>query len=169
MAEMTSMLEANERFADGFDAAGLPIPPKRAVAVLTCIDARLHPEGFLGLELGDAHVVRNAGGRATDDAIRSLVISSWLLGTREFVVIHHTGCGMMAFTDDVLQQMIKDANGEDVSDMRFETFSDLEGSVVEDVDRLRNLAILPEGVTVSGLVYDVDSGRLREVAPVEPG
>jgi carbonic anhydrase len=169
MAEMTSMLEANERFAAGFDAAGLPLPPKRPVAVLTCIDARLHPELFLGLGIGDAHVVRNAGGRATDDAIRSLVISSWLLGTREFVVIHHTGCGMMAFTDDVLQGMIKDATGQDVSDMTFETFSDLDTSVVEDVERLRSLAILPEGVTVSGYVYDVDSGRLREVAPVESG
>jgi carbonic anhydrase len=169
MAEMTSMLEANERFAEGFDAAGLPMPPKRPIAVLTCIDARLHPEEFLGFEIGDAHVVRNASGRATDDAVRSLVISSWLLGTREFVVIHHTGCGMMAFTDDVLQGMIEDATGEDVSGMRFETFSDLDESVAGDVGRLRSLAILPEGVTVAGYVYDVDSGRLREVVPVGSG
>lgn len=95
VTELPKLLEANRAFAEGFDKGDLPMPPARPVAVLTCIDARLHPAKFLGLEIGDAHVVRNAGGRATDDALRSLMISSWLLGTRELVVIHHTDCGML--------------------------------------------------------------------------
>ena len=165
MSELPGLIEANGTFADGFTDGDKGLPPARPVAVLTCIDARLHPERFLGLSIGDAHVLRNAGGRATDDAIRSLVISSWLLGTREFVVIHHTDCGMTHFTDDVLQGMIKEETGEDVSQVEFLSFSDLDASVREDVERIGSLRILPEGVSVSGYVYDVNDGRLREVVP----
>src|SRR5436305_8969781 len=99
MSEVDRLREANASFAEGFDKGDLEIPPARPLAVLTCIDARLDPARFLGLDIGDAHVIRNAGGRATEDAIRSLLISSWLLGTREFAVIHHTDCGMTKFTD----------------------------------------------------------------------
>ena len=104
MAELKKLLDANERFASDFDKGKLPMPPARSVAVLACMDARLHPEKFLGLDIGDAHVIRNAGGRASDDAIRSLIISSKLLGTREFLVIHHTDCGMLTFSNDELRE-----------------------------------------------------------------
>jgi carbonic anhydrase len=165
MSEVDTILEANRAYAASFDGGALEIPPARPLLVLTCIDARLEPAEMLGLQVGDAHVLRNAGGRATDDAIRSALISSWLLGTREYVVIHHTDCGMTKFTDDVLHGMIRDATGVDVSDDEYLTFSDVEQSVREDVARLRDLKTLPEGVTVTGLVYDVRTGALREVEP----
>ena len=164
MSEISALLDANRSFAASFASGDLPMPPARPVAVVTCMDARLHPETFLGLDVGDAHVIRNAGGRASEDALRSLIISSWLLGTREFVVIHHTDCGMLTFTDDVLQQKVKESTGGDVSSFDFLTFSDLDQSVREDVERIRSLRDgLPEGVSVSGYVYDVRSGELREV------
>ena len=159
------MLDANRSYAESFKAGDLEIVPARPVVVLTCIDARLDPATILGLEIGDAHVIRNAGGRATDDAIRSATISSWLLGTREFVVIHHTNCGMTLFTDDVLHEKIREATGIDVSDEGYLSFEDPEDSLREDVARLRDLKTLPEGVTVSGLMYDVRTGELREVVP----
>ena len=165
MSELSKLLEANRAFASSFDQGDKQLPPARPVVVLTCIDARLHPEEFLGLKIGDAHVLRNAGGRASDDAIRSLIISSWLLGTREFVVIHHTDCGMTHFTDDVLQGLIKENTGEDVSHMEFLSFTDVDKSVRDDVERIRSLTTLPEGVTVSGYVYDVTDGTLGEVVP----
>ena len=111
MGQLTSVVEANQRFAASFDKGELEIPPARNIAVLTCIDARIDPAKALGLDIGDAHVIRNAGGRATDDAVRSLLISSWLLGTREFLVIHHTDCGMRSakageFTDEAVAEII---------------------------------------------------------------
>jgi carbonic anhydrase len=164
MAELTKMLEANKGFASSFGEGELKIPPARGVAVLTCIDARIDPAKLLGLEIGDAHVLRNAGGRASDDAIRSLIVSSWILGTREFAVIHHTDCGMGYFTNDELAQKLKEASGEDFSSTDFLTFTDVDESVRDDVARIRDLGSkLPEGVKVSGYVYDVTSGALREV------
>ena len=118
---------------------------------------------MLGLDIGDAHVVRNAGGRATDDAVRSALISSWLLGTREFLVIHHTDCGMTKFTDDVLHDKIREATGVDVSHEEYLSFTDPEESLADDVARFRDLKTLPEGVTVSGYLYDVGNGTLHEV------
>ena len=165
MSALGELLKANEAFAASFDEGNLEIAPARPVLVLTCIDARVDPAQMLGLGLGDAHVLRNAGGRATDDAIRSATISSWLLGTREFLVIHHTDCGMTKFTDDVLHGMIRDATGVDVSDDDYLAFSDVEQSVRDDVALLRDVETLPEGVTVAGLVYDVRTGELREVEP----
>src|SRR5918996_3272136 len=138
MSETPALLEANRSFAESFDKGDLQIPPSRGVLVLTCIDARIDPARALGLEIGDAHVLRNAGGRATDDTIRSATISSWLLGTREFLVIHHTDCGMTKFTDDVLHGMIRDATGVDVSD-DYLAFSDVEQSVRDDVALLRDV------------------------------
>jgi carbonic anhydrase len=166
MTARDELLEANREFAAGFDRGDLEIPPAKPVVILTCIDARIDPAKALGLEIGDAHVIRNAGGRASDDAIRSLLISSWLLGTREVLVIHHTDCGMAKFTDDVLAGKIKEETGQDASGIEFLTFEDLDESVRDDVERLRRWrATLPEGVSVSGHVYDVRSGAIREVVP----
>lgn len=162
-SQLPAILEANVAFAESFDKGDLEIPPSRGVVVLTCIDARLDPAKMLGLELGEANVIRNAGGRATDDAIRSATISSWLLGTREYLVIHHTDCGMTMFTDDVLHEKIREATGADVSGDEYLSFSDVDQSVREDVARLRDVKTLPDGVTVSGYVYDVRTGELREV------
>ena len=150
MGQLTSVLEANQRFANTFDKGDLEIPPARNIAVLTCIDARIDPARALGLEIGDAHVIRNAGGRATDDAVRSLLISSWLLGTREFLVIHHTDCGMEKFTDDAVAEIIAERSGEDVSDVDFLTFGDLDQSVRDDVQRIRSLSQIPAGPGITG-------------------
>ena len=163
MTEFDEFLEANGRYAAGFDRGDLPIPPARGVAVVTCMDARLHPEQFLGLEVGDAHVIRNAGGRVSDDAIRSLVISERLLGTNEVVVIHHTDCGMMTFSNEDLAAKIKDDLGVDATGWDFLPFPDLEQSVRDDVEKLRNSDLIPDDITVSGAIYDVHTGELREV------
>ncbi len=162
MSEVDRLKQANSTFAEGFNEGDLEIPPARPLVVLTCIDARLDPARSLGLDLGDAHVIRNAGGRATEDAIRSLLISSWLLGTREFAVIHHTDCGMTKFTDPVLRDMILDQAGVEV-DIEFLSFADPEQSARDDVDAIRGTKGFPEGVTVSGHVYDVRTGRLHQV------
>ncbi len=165
MSEVERMLQANEGFAVGFDRGDLEIPPTRGVIVLTCIDARVDPARMFGLDLGEAHVVRNAGGRASDDAIRSITVSSWLLGPREVAVVHHTECGMTMFTDDMLRDKIREQNGVDVGATDYLTFTDVDQSVRDDVGRLRGLASLPEGLVVSGYVYDVRTGRVREVVP----
>jgi carbonic anhydrase len=162
MSEVDRLKDANASFAERFDKGDLEIPPARPLVVLTCIDARVDPAVFLGLQIGDAHVIRNAGGRATDDAIRSLLISSWLLGTREFAVIHHTDCGMTKFTDPVLRDMIRDQAGVEV-DTEFLSFEDPEQSARDDVDAIRGTKGFPDGVMVSGYVYDVRTGRLHEV------
>jgi len=167
VSEIPELLRANEAFAAAFDGRELVRPPRRRLAILTCIDARVQPERFLGLELGDAHVLRNAGARASDDAIRSLLISSWLLGTREFLVIHHTDCGMAKFTDEAVAEIIAERSGVDVSELDFLTFRDLDQSVRDDVDRIRSLSQIPADSTVSGHVYDVRTGTLREVVQAE--
>ena len=160
------LIAANRGFAAGFDKGDLHTTPAKPAVLRTCIDARVDPTRMFGLEIGDTHVIRNTGGRATEDALRSLLISSWLLGTREFLVLHHTDCGMTKFTDEVLAGMVKDATGEDLSDREFLSFSDLDQSVRDDVELIRaERRRLPEGVTVSGHVYDVRSGSIREVVP----
>ncbi len=132
------------------------------------MDARLHPAKFLGLEIGDAHVIRNAGGRASDDAVRSLIISSQLLGTREFAVIHHTDCGMLTFTNDDLRSKLADAG--DASGIDFLSFADNEASVREDVEKIKSSPFIPDDIPVSGYIYDVETGQLRTVvAPTESG
>lgn len=165
MTALDELLDANRRYAEGFDASGLEAPPSKHVAVLTCMDARLHPESFLGIPLGGAHVVRNAGGRASEDAIRSLVVSSRLLGTREVVVIHHTDCGMLGLRDAELRSRLTEETGADASDLDFLPFDDLEGSVREDVEAIEASPFIDDEVTVSGFVFDVRTGRLREVVP----
>jgi carbonic anhydrase len=169
MSALDDLLAANERYAASFAKGDLPVPPARKVAVLTCMDARLDPEKFLGLSEGDAHVIRNAGGRASDDAIRSLVISYKLLGTREFLVIHHEDCGMMTHTNEQIREVLRRDLNADASGIDFLPFSDLDESVREDVETIRSSPLIAEDVSVRGFVYDVKSGRLREVSPTEGG
>jgi carbonic anhydrase len=177
------VLAANKKYAAAFGEKGkLPLPPARHFAILTCMDARLQPSKYAGLAEGDAHVIRNAGGRATDDAIRSLVISYKLLGTNEWFVIHHTDCGMQLFTDDVMAGLLEssletatiDASGwHDVGKkipgspagkyIKWHTISDLEGSVVDDVKRIRTHPLVPGNIPIYGYIYDVRTGKLNEV------
>lgn len=166
MSAFDECLEANARYAAEFDQGNLATPPRRAVAILTCMDARLHLERLLGLEVGDAHMIRNAGGRASDDAIRSLVISQRLLGTKEIVVIHHTDCGMVTFTNEQLAAKIKTDLGVDASQHDFLPFGDLEQSVHDDLMILRSSPFIPRDIPIAGAIYDVHSGRMTEVARV---
>lgn len=163
MPVLPELLAANADYAQQFTKGALPMPPGRHVAILTCMDARLDPAKFLGLQEGDAHVIRNAGGRASEDALRSLVISQRLLGTREVVVIHHTDCGMLTFTNDQLQDQIRRELDADASAIDFLPFSDLEESVRRDVATVRNSPLIPRDIPVSGFTYDVRTGRLHEV------
>lgn len=161
MSNIDDFKRANERYAAAFTKGDLTGPPTRKIAVVACMDARLDPAKFLGLEEGDAHIIRNAGGRAAD-AIRSLVISQQLLGTREIAVIHHTDCGMLAFTDEQLHQKLHDELHVH-AEMAFLPFTDLEQSVRDDVEILRTSPLLLPGIPVQGYVYDVHTGRLHEV------
>jgi carbonic anhydrase len=163
MAVLPELLAANEPYASSFNKGDLPMPPGRQVAVLTCMDARLIPARFLGLEEGDAHVIRNAGGQASEDAIRSLVISYKLLGTREFLVIHHTDCGMLTFSNEELRARLHDDLDADASNIDFLPFSDLDESVRQDVETVRSSPLVPDDIPVSGFVYDVRTGKLRQV------
>jgi carbonic anhydrase len=163
MARFDEFKSANEQYVVSFDKGDLPVPPARNVAVVTCMDARLHPEKFLGLDVGDAHVIRNAGGRVSEDAIRSLVISERLLGTNEVVVIHHTDCGMLTFQNEDLIAKIKEDLGVDATGWEFLPFPDLEQSVRDDVETLRDSDLIPDDISISGAIYDVETGELREV------
>ena len=163
MSAHDQVLAANETYASRFAKGDLPMPPGRRFAVVTCMDARLDPAKFLGLEEGDAHVIRNAGGLVTDDALRSLVISHWLLGTQEAFVIAHTDCGMLTFTNDDLHRKLADETGADTSEVDFQPFSDLEESVRGSVRKIADSPLLPDSFAARGYVYDVTSGRLREV------
>ena len=167
MSVYDEFLSANALYTSGFDVAGAgakPMPPARKVAVITCMDARLDPAKFLGLEIGDAHVIRNAGGRVSEDAIRSLVISERLLGTTEIVVIHHTDCGMLTFQNADLAAKIQQDLLVDVGDRDFLPFSDLEQSVRDDVAIIKNSPLIPDSIPVSGAIYDVHTGKITTVA-----
>ena len=161
-SEYVRALAENERYAAQFDHSSLPLPPGRKLAVLACMDARLTVEEVLGLRTGDAHIIRNAGGLATDDAIRSLVISQQLLGTEEVIVIEHTGCGMLTFRDDEVRRDIAARTGSAV-DLPLHPFDDLEANLRSQVARIRAHPWIKD-VPVHGLVYEVESGLLREVA-----
>jgi carbonic anhydrase len=181
-AVLKEVLAANRRYADSFgEKGGLALPPARRFAILTCMDARLDPAKFAGLAEGDAHVIRNAGGRASDDAIRSLVISYKLLSTREWFVIHHTDCGMQLFDDGVIAGLLEqsletatiDAAGwhdvgqgpgsEEGRYIKWQSFTDLADSVVQDVRRIRRHPLVPARIPIYGYIYDVRSGRLLDV------
>ena len=159
--EYQRALAENARYAAQFDRSSLPLPPGRKLAVLACMDARLTVEDVLALRSGDAHIIRNAGGLATDDAIRSLVISQQLLGTEEVIVIEHTGCGMLTFQDADVHRELVSRTGSDV-DLPFHAFPDLESNLREQVARIRAHPWIKD-VPVHGLVYEVETGRLREV------
>lgn len=179
---LSEVLQANRQYAAAFAGKGqLAMPPARKFAILTCMDARLDPARFAGLEEGDAHVIRNAGGRATDDAIRSLIISEKLLGTREWFVVHHTDCGMECFTDDVMRALLAESLGP--AGLAGGTWKNLDGgpgsregeyiewltirdqaqSVRDDVERIRRHRLVPPGIAVYGYIYDVKTGLLNEV------
>jgi len=160
--EFVRALAENERYAAQFDHSALPLPPGRKLAVLACMDARLTVEDVLGLRTGDAHIIRNAGGLATDDAIRSLDISQQLLGTEEVIVIEHTGCGMLTFRDDEVRRDLAERTGTEV-DLPLHPFDELEENLRTQVARIQAHPWTKD-VPVHGLVYDVESGRLRQVA-----
>ena len=164
MRECDVLQSANEIYAGEFRKGDLPMPPGRRLAIVTCMDARLDPARFLGLEEGDAHVIRNAGGLVTEDAVRSLVISHWLLGTQEVAVLAHTDCGMLTFSNDDLRARLRAEAGADASDVDFRPFPNLEASVRASVQTIRESPLLPDSLAVSGWVYDVRSGRINEVA-----
>lgn len=164
MSVTDEFLVANAAYASDFAKGDLPMPPARKTAVLVCMDARIDPARALGLEEGDAHVIRNAGGRASDDAIRSLVISYQLLGTREFVIIHHTDCGMLTFTNEQLRNICLQELGADASAIDFLPFSDVAQSVRDDLVTIRTSPLIPDEIPVRGFIYDVTSGSLSEVA-----
>lgn len=181
---LDDVLAANARYAGSFDKGDLPMPPGRHFAILTCMDARLDPAKYAGLAEGDAHVIRNAGGRASDDAIRSLVISYKLLGTREWFVVHHTDCGMETFTDDIMRSLLArslktasvDASGwhdsgagpgsTEANYIDWLTIKDNATSVIDDVQRIRHHPLVPREIPIYGYIYDVKTGKLVEVPEV---
>jgi carbonic anhydrase len=162
MSATDELLLSNEDYARSFQGGDLPIPPARGVAVVTCMDARLLPSRFFGLAEGDAHVIRNAGGSARD-ALRSLVISQRLLGTREVAIVKHTDCGMLTFTNEDLYDRVRQDLGTDATQIDFLPFSSLEDAVRDDIRFLRASPLIPEDVAVRGFIYDVKSGRVSEV------
>jgi carbonic anhydrase len=164
MGVIQNFIERNKEFVHKFRHGDKAMPPAQHLAVLTCMDARIHPEQALGLEIGDAHMIRNAGGRASDDAIRSLVISTTLLGTDEFAVIHHTDCGMLTFTNEDLRKKLSDDRGVDASGVDFLPFPDLEQSVRDDVSTIKASSLLPDDIEVTGWVYDVKTGKISPVS-----
>jgi carbonic anhydrase len=163
MGAIQHFIERNKEFARKFRHGDKAMPPAEHLAVLTCMDARIHPERALGLDIGDAHMIRNAGGRASDDAVRSLVISTELLGTNEFAVIHHTDCGMLTFSNDDLRKKLSAERGVDASGVDFLPFPDLEQSVRDDVATIKASPLLPDAIEVTGWVYDVKTGTISPV------
>lgn len=163
MTATDELLQNNKTYAASFDKADLPLPPGRKVAVVACMDARLNVYGVLGLTEGDAHVIRNAGGVVTDDAIRSLAISQRLLGTEEIILIHHTGCGMLTFTDDDFRAAIEQDTGIKPQ-WAAESFPDLEADVRQSIARIKASPFISRKDSVRGFVYEVETGKLREVS-----
>jgi carbonic anhydrase len=162
MSTIDELLKANEAYAATFDRGNLPLPPARGIAIVTCMDARILPSRVLGLQEGDAHVIRNAGGRARD-ALRSLIISQRLLGTREVAVIHHTDCGMLTFSNRDLREKVRTDLGQDTGEFDFLPFQNLDDSVREDIEFLQATQLLDPDTLIKGFVYDVATGKLREV------
>ena len=165
MSTIDELVQANGEYARDFRHGHLPMPPARRVAILTCMDARIVPSGALGIKEGDAHVIRNAGGRARD-AVRSLVISQRLLGTTEVAVVHHTDCGMLTFSNRSLRDKVQADLGQDTGEFDFLPITDLDESVREDIEFLEATQLLNPDTLIRGFVYDVRDGRIREV-PVE--
>ena len=166
MSIIDEVVRANQSYARSFTLGTLTIPPARKLAVVACMDARLTVELMLGLKTGDAHIIRNAGGIVTEDAVRSLLISHHLLGTEEFVIINHTDCGMLTFKDDELHARLQQQTGTAVvAPVRFHAFSNLEENVRGQIQKLRSHPWVPRQIPVRGFIYDVKTGQLNEVAP----
>ena len=163
MSQTDELLRNAEKYAEDFDKGDLPMPPGRKVAIVACMDARLHVAKILGLEEGDAHVIRNAGGVVTDDEIRSLAISQRLLGTEEIILIHHTDCGMLTFQDDDFRRAIQDDVGIKPQ-WAPESFADLEEDVRQSKARIEASPFVPRKDSIRGFIYDVETGRLEEVS-----
>lgn len=163
MSATNEFLAANQNYAASFTKGDKPLPPAKHVAVVACMDARIETGRLLGLEEGDAHVIRNAGGVVTDDVIRSLAISQRLLGTTEIVLVHHTDCGMLTFKDDDVKAQIEEETGLRPQ-FSLEAFSDLQGDVRQSVRRIKASPFIPHKDNIRGFVYDVENGRLSEVA-----
>ena len=159
MSYFDHFLSANEAYVALHGTAHLPLKPKTRVAIVTCMDSRLHVAQALGLALGDAHILRNAGGRVTEDMIRSLVISQQQMGTREIVVLHHTDCGAQTFTNEGFARQLRDSLGVEVGDRDFLPFTDVEASVREDMAILRQSPLIPDDVVINGAVYDVEDRK----------
>jgi carbonic anhydrase len=163
MSVTDELLRNNEAYAAGFGKGELPMPPARKLAVVACMDARIIVSRILGLEEGEAHVIRNAGGVITDDEIRSLAISQRLLGTEEIILIHHTDCGMLTFTDDAFKRSIQDETGIK-PEWAAEAFDDVDADVRQSIARIKASPFIPHKDSVRGFVYEVETGRLREVS-----
>ena len=163
MTVTDELLQNAGAYAASFDKGHLPMPPARHLAIVACMDARLNPYGLLGLSEGDAHVIRNAGGVVTEDEIRSLVISQRLLGTREIILIHHTDCGMLTFTDDAFRASIEQDTGIK-PEWAPEAFGDLDADVRQSIARIKASPFIPHKDAIRGFVYEVETGRLREVS-----
>jgi len=165
MSIIDDTLNANQNYARSFALAHLPMPPARKLAIVACMDARLSVEQFLGLKTGDAHIIRNAGGIVTEDALRSLILSHHLLGTQEFMIINHTDCGMLTFKDQELAGKLEaGTNASPVTPSRFYSFTDVENNVRQQIQRVKTHPWIPKQIPVRGFVYDVKTGSLREVA-----
>src|SRR5437879_4547739 len=164
MSTTDELIENSKTYAESFDKGELPLPPSKKVAVVACMDARLIPTRVLGLEEGDAHVIRNAGGVITDDEIRSLAISQHLLGTEEVILVHHTDCGMLTFSDQDFKAKLKDETGEE-PDWEARAFPDLDQDVRDSIKLITESPFIPNKGSVRGFVYDVETGALREVSP----
>ena len=162
MSTTDELLRNAEAYAESFDKGDLPMPPGRKIAIVACMDARLNPYGLLGLQEGDAHVISNAGGVITEDEIRSLAISQRLLGTEEIMLIHHTDCGMLTFTDDAFKADIEEETGIKPS-WAAESFSDIDADVRQSLARIQASPFIPSKDAVRGFVYEVETGKLREV------
>jgi len=163
MSATDDLLANNDAYVTSFgEKADLPLPPGKKAAIVACMDARLNVYGALGLQEGDAHVIRNAGGVVTDDAVRSLAISQRLLGTEEIILIHHTGCGMLTFTDDDFKRSIEEDTGIR-PEWAAEAFGDLDGDVRQSIARIKASPFIPHKGAIRGFVYEVETGRLREV------
>ena len=164
MSVTDEVLKANEEYARNFTLGHLPLPPARKLAVVACMDARLIVSQILGLKAGDAHIIRNAGGIVTEDALRSLIISHHLLGTQEVIIINHTDCGMLTFKDEDLRARLQQQTGTAVvSPASFQAFTHLERNVQEQIQKLKSHPWVPKQISVRGFVYDVKTGKLKEV------
>jgi carbonic anhydrase len=163
MSVIDELVQNAESYAESFEKSDLPLPPAKKVAIVACMDARLNPYGLLGLNEGDAHVIRNAGGVVTDDEIRSLSISQRLLGTQEIMLIHHSDCGMLTFSDDDFRQQVQKETGIK-PEWAAEAFPDLDEDVRQSIARIKASPFIPNKDNVRGFVYEVETGRLREVA-----